>query len=99
MKEQLKTVKAENESLKLSIDALQHDNTIKFAELETKLSKHVELSGLLNDAFVALSEVPAVAPAQPVKTEQVQMSAQDLVQSQMRKIEEYKKSLNTKIKK
>ena len=99
MSEQLQAVKAENETLKLSIDALQHDNTVKFAELETKLSKHVELSALLNDAFIALAEVPAVAPTQAVKTETVQMSAQDLVQSQMRKIESYKISLNKTIKK
>ena len=39
---------------------------------------------------MALSEVPASTPSQPVKTESVQMSAQELIQAQTAKFEKLK---------
>jgi hypothetical protein len=45
---------------------------------------------LLNEAFVALSEVPVSTPSQPVKTDTVQMSAQELIQAQTAKFEKLK---------
>lgn len=96
MSEQLEAVKAENETIKTEFDKYKEATELKFAEIESKITKQVELSNLLNEGFIALAEVPEVKPTQPVRTEAVQMSAQDLVQSQMAKIEAYKKTLKIK---
>ena len=51
---------------------------------------HNKINELLNEAFVALSETPVSTPSQPVKTETVQMSAQELIQAQTAKFEKLK---------
>ena len=86
--EELSAIKAENESLKNALESYKVEASEKFAELETKLSKQMEFSGLLNEAFIALSETPTVIPTQAVVTETVQMSAQDLMQNQANKLQE-----------
>lgn len=90
MKEQIETLKTENETLKLSIAENKEAMELKFAELETKIASHNKINELLNEAFVALSEVPVSTPSQPVKTETVQMSAQELIQAQTAKFEKLK---------
>ncbi len=92
MKEQIETLKTENETLKLSIAENKEAMELKFAELESKIANHNKINELLNEAFVALSEVPVSTPSQPVKTETVQMSAQELIQAQTAKFEELKKN-------
>lgn len=87
MKEQIEKLKTENETLKLSIAENKESMELKFAELEAKIANHNKINELLNEAFVALSEVPVSTPSQPVKTETVQMSAQELIQAQTAKFE------------
>ena len=90
MKEQIETLKTENETLKLSIVENTKAVDLKFTELEAKIANHNKINELLNEAFVALSEVPVSTPSQPVKTETVQMSAQELIQAQTAKFEKLK---------
>ena len=90
MKEQIEKLKTENETLKLSIAENKESMELKFAELEAKIANHNKINELLNEAFVALSEVPVSTPSQPVKTETVQMSAQELIQAQTAKFEKLK---------
>lgn len=90
MKEQIEKLKSENETLKLSIVENTKAIELKFAELETKIANHNKINELLNEAFVALSETPVSTPSQPVKTETVQMSAQELIQAQTAKFEKLK---------
>lgn len=92
MKSDMGTLKTENEKLKMSIIENAKAVDLKFAELEAKIANHNKINELLNEAFVALSEVPASTPSQPVKTETVQMSAQELIQAQTAKFEELKKN-------
>jgi len=90
MKEQIETLKTENETLKLSIAENKEAMELKFAELETKIANHNKINELLNEAFVALSEVPVSTPSQAVATETVQMSTQELIQAQTAKFEKLK---------
>lgn len=90
MKSDMGTLKTENEKLKMSIQENAKAVDLKFAELEAKIANHNKINELLNEAFVALSEVPASTPSQPVKTETVQMSAQELIQAQTAKFEKLK---------
>lgn len=90
MKSDMETLKTENEKLKLSIVENAKAVELKFAELEAKIANHNKINELLNEAFVALSEVPVSTPSQPVKTETVQMSAQELIQAQTAKFEKLK---------
>ena len=90
MKSDMGTLKTENENLKMSIVENAKTVDLKFAELEAKIANHNKINELLNEAFVALSEVPASTPSQPVKTETVQMSAQELIQAQTAKFEKLK---------
>lgn len=90
MKSDMGTLKTENEKLKLSIVENAKAVELKFAELEAKIANHNKINELLNEAFVALSEVPVSTPSQPVKTETVQMSAQELIQAQTAKFEKLK---------
>ena len=90
MKSDMGTLKTENEKLKMSIIENAKAVDLKFAELEAKIANHNKINELLNEAFVALSEVPASTPSQPVKTETVQMSAQELIQAQTAKFEKLK---------
>jgi hypothetical protein len=90
MKSDMGTLKTENEKLKMSIVENAKAVDLKFAELEAKIANHNKINELLNEAFVALSEVPASTPSQPVKTETVQMSAQELIQAQTAKFEKLK---------
>jgi len=96
MKEQIETLKTENETLKLSIVENTKAVDLKFTELEAKIANHNTINELLNEAFVALSEVTVNTPAQPVKTETVQMSAQEVIQAQTAKFEKLR---NEKFKK
>jgi hypothetical protein len=90
MKEQIEKLKSENETLKLSIVENTKAIELRFAELEAKIANHNKINELLNEAFVALSETPVSTPSQPVKTETVQMSAQELIQAQTAKFEKLK---------
>jgi hypothetical protein len=88
VKAELSAIKAENESLKQSIETAKSESDVKFTELEAKITKQFEFSSLLNEAFIALSEAPTTVPTQPVVTETVQMSAQDLMRNQANKFQE-----------
>ena len=90
MKSDMGTLKTENEKLKMSIQENAKAVDLKFAELEAKIANHNKINELLNEAFVALSETPVSTPSQPVKTETVQMSAQELIQAQTAKFEKLK---------
>jgi hypothetical protein len=89
---QMETLKLENESLKSLVEANQSAADLKYSELISKLDKQAELTGLMYEAFTALSEVPAVEPSQLPRKEEVNLSAQDKLQAQILKIENFKKN-------
>lgn len=68
----------------------------KLSEIEVKLSKIEGLVKLSVDGFVMLAEMPTVEPTKAPKTEKVTLSSADIVQEQMRKINEFKKLKSAK---
>lgn len=88
---QMETLKAENESLKALIEENKAAADLKYSELTSKMDKQAELTGLMYQAFTLQNEVPAVEPTQSPRKEEVQMSAQDKLQAQIAKIEQFKK--------
>jgi hypothetical protein len=88
---QMETLKEENTSLKALIEDNKTAAELKYSELIAKLDKQAELTGLMYQAFTLQSEVPAVEPTQSPKVDDVQLSAQDKLQAQIAKIEQFKK--------
>lgn len=94
-------VKAEFEAVKKINSELTEKLTStesKLAEMEAKFSKMEGLIKLSVDGFVMLADMPVGEPTKKVATEKIALSSADLIQEQVRKIEEFKKS-NIKVKK
>jgi len=90
MSEQLEALKADNVKLSETIEANKKAFDLKFTEIETKLSKHIEYANVLQEVFVTLSETPSVEPTQAPQGSNVQLGAADWRKEQQLKLKQAK---------
>jgi hypothetical protein len=90
MSEQLETLKADNVKLSETIEANKKAFELKFAEIETKLTKHIEFANVLQEVFVNLSETPIVEPTQAPKGAAVELSSGDWRKEAQNKLKQAK---------